>query len=505
MKPIDNLLNSITMYRLLLYFLSLLLLAAGVFSVMGILPFNLINLIISVLFIISICWATNLIFSKIYHAPTNIESVYISALILALIITPANSTTGFAFLFWASVWTMASKYIVAIGKKHIFNPVAFAVTLTSISINQAASWWIGTISMLPFVILGGLLIVKKIRRTDMVVYFFLAVSVILLISCALTSANLFTVIKQIAFDTPLLFFGFVMLTEPLTTPPTNILQSWYGVIVGILFSPQIHIGSLYTTPETALIIGNIFSYIVSPKTKLILKINQKIKIAPDIYDFIFDIDKKIIFNPGQYMEWTLTHNRPDSRGNRRYFTIASSPTENNIRIGIKFNELPSSFKKSLLSENIQNEIVASQLSGDFTLPKNPLQKCVFIAGGIGITPYRSMIKYLLDTNQKRSIILFYANRHATDIVYQDIFEQAQKNIGLKTIYILSDKKTIPPNWNGKIGHLDSQMIIDEIQDWHERIFYLSGPHSMVSEFKKTLINMDLNKNQIKTDYFPGLV
>jgi glycine betaine catabolism B len=503
MKFIDDFLNNTTMYRVVLYVLIGLLLAATVLSYFGVLPFSPFNLLVSVIFILLICWVTNLVYSKTYQAPTNIESVYITALILALIISPAKTPADFAFLFWASVWSMASKYIFAIGKKHLFNPVAVAVAITAFTVNQSASWWIGTLAMLPFTIAGGYLVVKKIRRTDMVSAFLYTAFAVVIATSFLTGHNLLTLIEQTLVESPIIFFATIMFTEPLTTPPTMILQIVYAIIVGILSSPSVHVGRFYFTPETALLAGNVFSYIVSPKIKLLLKLKDIIPVADNTYDFIFDPGRKLSFVPGQYMEWTLPHSHPDDRGNRRYFTLASSPTEKTVRIGVKINPNPSSFKKSLLDIKSNREIVATQLSGDFTLPRNPKQKLVFIAGGIGVTPFRSMIKYLIDKGEKRQIVLFYANRNVRDIAYRDVFDKAAVLLGIKTVYILSDQDHIPPGWTGRSGHINEAMIKNEVPDYKDRNFYLSGPHNMVDAFNNTLKNMGLKADQIKTDYFPG--
>jgi ferredoxin-NADP reductase len=304
-------------------------------------------------------------------------------------------------------------------------------------------------------------------------------------------------------DSPWLFFAFVILTEPLTTPPTHMLRIAYGALVGFLFAPQFHIGSVYITPEQAVLIGNILSYLVSPKAKLVLRLKEKIQLGPDLYDFIFVPQRRLAYAPGQYMEWTLGHNDPDSRGNRRYFTLASSPTETHLRLGIKFYPNSSSYKRSMLSMNGDSKIVAAQLAGDFTLPRNPHQKCVFIAGGIGITPFRSMIKYVLDTNQRRPIVLFYANRLVSEIVYKDVFDKAQTKLGIRTIYTLTDKRRVPATWNGPVGHIDARMIRREVPDFRKCLFYLSGPNAMVISFEDTLVKMGVRKAQIKKDFFPG--
>lgn len=503
-RIVDRILNTITMYRLILYYLVFLLAVAFGLSVVHILPFDPFVLLFSTGFLLAVSGVTNAIFARVYRVPANAESVYISALILALILNPAKPSHDLWFLGWAAVLAMASKFIVAINKKHIFNPVAFAVALTALAINQTATWWVGTASMLPFVVIGGILIIRKIQRFDLVASFLGSATLIVLVFSFLNGENPLAALYQTAINSPLLFFAVVILTEPLTTPPTKRLRIYYGLLVGFLFAPQFHIGPFYTTPELSILIGNAYSYLVSPKGKLVLQLKQKLRIAPDVYDFIFVPNRRFAFAPGQYMEWTLGHKDPDNRGNRRYFTLSSSPTENTLRLGVKFYPRSSSFKTSMLAMNPGTEIVAGQLAGDFTLPRPSRQKYVFIAGGIGITPFRSMLKYLVDTNQRRPITLLYSNRTADEIVYRDILDQAQRKLGIKVIYTLTDPAQVPPSWNGCTGHIDEQMIRQWVPDYRNCVFYISGPNLMVSSVKDCLVGMNVPRNHILTDFFPGL-
>ena len=495
MKRIDDFLNNITMYRLLLYVLIALNAFGAFFSFAGILPFNGFSFIISVFFLIAVSWISNSVFAGVYEAQVNTESVYISALILSLLITPPKTLHDLIFLGWAATLTTASKYILAIGKKHIFNPVAIAIFLTSIVLGSSAVWWVGTGAMLPFVIIGGFLIVRKIQREDLFISFFVSALITIFVASLLGGTLSMSIFQKIFIDFPIVFFATVMLTEPLTSPPTKKLRILYGAIVGFLFAPQIHVGTFYTTPEFALVAGNIFSYIVSPKEKLILTLKQIIPIGENLYDFIFSADKHFTCIPGQYMEWTLGHDKADDRGNRRYFTLASSPTEHEVRLGIRFNSPPSSFKKMLLAMPLGSKIAAGQRAGDFVLPSDPSQKLVFIAGGIGITPFRSMIKYLTDTKERRDIVLFYSNRTELEIVYKDVFDEAEKQIGLKTEYIVTARD----------GRLDAGKIASYVPDWRERTFYLSGPNALVDAFDETLRRMGVAASQIKTDFFPGFM
>ena len=121
------------------------------------------------------------------------------------------------------------------------------------------------------------------------------------------------------------------------------------------------------------------------------------------------------FAAGQYLEWTLPLQQADSRGNRRYFTIASAPTEETVRLGVKFAPDGSAFKRGLARLQAGDQIVASQLAGSFTLPRHRSRKLVFIAGGICITPFRSMLAELLDRRDARQIIILYGNNRSDDL------------------------------------------------------------------------------------------
>jgi ferredoxin-NADP reductase/Na+-translocating ferredoxin:NAD+ oxidoreductase RnfD subunit len=501
---IDNQLNRITMYRLVLYYLISLLVIAIFLNVLNVMTFDPFALLASVAFLLAVSLITNNIFARVFKVPANVESVYITSLILALIITPIQSYTDLWFLAWAAILANASKYIIAIHRKHLFNPAAFAVALTYFTINQSASWWVGSGPMLAFVIIGGLLVVRKLGRFDMVISFLVAAVVTIWISDLFNGKDFFQSVQQTLLYSPIMFFSFIILTEPLTSPPTRQLRIVYGALTGFLFTPQFHFDGVYITPEVAILIGNVFSYFVSSKDKLVLRLKEKSRLSPDVYEFVFSAPRRFDFVPGQYMEWTLGHPDTDSRGNRRYFTLASSPTERVLRLGVKFNAKSSSYKKAMLEMKKDTEIVAAQLAGDFVLPNDPNQKVVLVAGGIGITPFRSMIKYLLDNKQRRPITVFYTASTANDFVYKDIFDRAQSELGIKTIYSVTDNTTLPAAWKGQIGRINPQMIKSAVPDYRHSIFYISGPRGMVDSLSDILHRLGVSSFQIKTDYFAGL-
>jgi glycine betaine catabolism B len=503
-NALDALLDKITMYRLMLYYLIALLAAAAVLSMAGILHYQPLDIIASSVFLAGFCWLVSILFGRVFNVPINRDSSLITALILALIITPSTTPRGALFLAAAGGLAIASKYMLTFKRQHIFNPAAVAVVLTSFGAGDAASWWVGSTPMLPFVLVGGLLLTRKLRN-ERVIISFLATAIIgtAFYSSLASGASVLPNIQKIVFSSALFFLAFVMLIEPFTAPDTKHKQTWYGALVGLLFPPQVHFASFYMTPELALLAGNLFTFITTRRFKVMASLKQKVQLAPDTFDFILAPDRPLAFTPGQYVEWTLPHSKADSRGVRRYFTIASSPTEPDVRIGVKFYKPCSSFKRTLLGMNNGAPIAGSRLGGDFTLPRDPKRKVAFIAGGIGITPYRSMVKYLLDTNQYRDIAMLYSANTPADFAYTSVFEAARKQFGSNINYAVTRATQSTKSPFVMSGPITPELIREHIPDFAERMFYISGPHGMVMAMEAALKSLGVPRRHVKTDLFTG--
>jgi ferredoxin-NADP reductase/Na+-translocating ferredoxin:NAD+ oxidoreductase RnfD subunit len=501
MKYINKLLDTITMYRLLLYYLLALLGIAMAFGSVGVLSYSPIAIALSAAYVTFVCWVVNRLFAYLLGVPTNPESPLITGLILALIITPLASGQNIIFLSAAAGLAMASKYLLTIRGKHIFNPAAIAIVLTSLGAGDSASWWVGSMQLAPFVLVGGLLIARKIQRMQMTLTYFGAVAVATTVLAAINHTDVLATLQTTFLHSSALFLGFVMLTEPRTSPTRLAEQRWYAIVTGVLFPPQLHIFGLFSTPELTLVVGNIFSYIVSTKAAVLLRLKGVVRWGA-VTDLVFSSDQALAYAPGQYLEFTLPHAKPDSRGSRRYFTLASSPTEDTLHIGVKFTPHGSTFKQAFANMHETTPFSAGQLGGDFTLPRDASQKLAFIAGGIGITPFRSMMKYLLDTNDPRVVTLLYAEKTAKNLAYTDVFEQARQSLDITTTYVLSEQTDQLPT-HGVSGTITQSLIAATIPDYAERLFYLSGPHAMVSTIKEQLLLLGVKRHQIKTDFFPG--
>jgi ferredoxin-NADP reductase/Na+-translocating ferredoxin:NAD+ oxidoreductase RnfD subunit len=491
MSYLDTLLNRITMYKLVEYGLLALIIIAELLSLTGVLSLPAGGMALTTGLLFATCYASNWLLARLYGVASNNESSIITALILACIL-PATSTLSRGInVVLCGLIAIASKYIIAIHAKHIFNPAAFGAAVSGVAGLAFATWWIGTPVMAGFVIVFGIAILRKIHRAGLFVSFFVASVAMTIVVSLVHSSSAGSMLHSVLLSGPLLFLGFLMLTEPGTTPPVKYYQILYGFIVGLLFAAQLHIGNQSITPEIALIIGNIFAYSVSFRRRLRMKLISKEPVGAHAYTFTFEPDQPFMFRAGQYMEWTLPHKHLDWRGNRRTFSIASSPGASTVQLGMNIYEPGSSFKNALTQLTPGDHLFAGNLAGDFTLPSDTSTKLVWIAGGIGITPFRSMARYLQDTKQKRDISLLYIVTDSTTPPYKADFEAARS-------------AGVQPTYMSRSGEgLTAEVLKTTVPDYSSRSYYISGSPDLVTSSKKMLTTAGIPRSRIKTDFFSG--
>jgi len=219
--------------------------------------------------------------------------------------------------------------------------------------------------------------------------------------------------------------------------------------------------------------------------------------AKNIITFWFQSEKPIDYIAGQFIEVTLRHANPDERGIKHWFTLSSSPTDAPlVSITTKFAERSSSFKMKLHSLKPGDEVLISEPMGDFVLPKDSSVPLVFVAGGIGITPFHSITKWLHDTKQERDITFLYSVATEHEIVFQDLFE----HYGMKRIIVINKPQG---KWDGETGRLTGRRILELTQPAKDALLYISGPEPMVEGLNKELETLGVAKSQLVGDFFPG--
>ncbi len=501
MNKIDEILNNLTMYRLLVYGLGGLAALGVVFAFMGRLSSTPTELVVSLFLFVSSAYLTDRAFGRFLHVPTNMESSLITGLILFLIISPAHSlSTGLAIVLGGAV-SSASKFILSWNGKHIFNPAAFAAALLSLTGLAATTWWIGSSIFWPFTMLLGLAVVRKIRRFPLVATFVATTIVLQFAQFVDDHQPLALGMKHALIASPLIFLATIMLTEPATMPPRRNTQLLFAIGIAGLYVTSWAVGPFVVYPEVALLVGNAFAFMVSPKFRVRLRLKEIQKISDQVYNYIFQPDHRFNFLPGQFMEWTLAGVPYDSRGNRRTFTIASSPTESEVQLGVKYYEPASTYKSSFSSLRTGDIVYASQLAGNFTMKGKEAEKLVFVAGGIGITPFRSMVKYLTDKNTQSDITLLYIVSDPREFAYLREFREAAR-VGIRLVPIVTRAYDNLPAGviNAKVT---AELLAKLVPDHGERTFYVSGPSVMVDGTKHYLRQLGVSRRNIVTDHFSG--
>lgn len=488
------------MYRLVVYVLSVFIGLGVVFAFMGRMSFSPTELVASVAILAVSAFLTDKLLSIIFKVPTNSESWIITVLIMALVIQPADSMAGALALVAAGGVSSASKFLIGWNNRHIFNPAAFGAAVVSLTGLQTTTWWIGSSAFWPFTLLLGLAVVRKVRRGWLFMTFMVVALGMQVLLFTLHGQPIAEGMKGALIASPLFFLATIMLTEPATMPPRRNEQLVFASLAAVLYVTAFEAGPFIVYPEVALLLANIYAFMVAPKFRVELTLQQIQKVSDNVYNYIFRPDRRFAFIPGQYMEWTLPHVAFDSRGNRRTLTIASSPTEEVVQLGIKYHAPSSAFKARLSTLHVGDRIFASQLAGNFTLPAQTDRKLAFIAGGIGITPFRSMVKYVVDSGRARDIVLLYIVSDPAELAYRELFTEAEA-VGVRFMPILTNPTT--PTDGLLQAKFDQSLIQRIVPDFAERTFYISGPSMMVDAGKRYLRNLGVKHRNIKTDHFSG--
>ena len=220
-------------------------------------------------------------------------------------------------------------------------------------------------------------------------------------------------------------------------------------------------------------------------------------VAHNIRSFWFQPEKPVRYTAGQFTEIYLPHENADARGIKRWFTLSSSPTDEMVSITTKFaSHQGSTFKQHLAKLEPGTPLKLADPMGDFVLPKDKTIPLVFVAGGMGITPMYSMIKWLNDTGEKRNIHLIYAVTEEDEMAFVPLF----KEYGLKFTPVV---KQPVGEYQGETGSINVDRILQIAPGDDRTMYYLSGPEPMVEAFFKEFPSKGVPEDRLVTDYFPG--
>ncbi len=230
---------------------------------------------------------------------------------------------------------------------------------------------------------------------------------------------------------------------------------------------------------------------------------SKQEIAKDTYTFFFERPQDFEFLPGQYNRWTLPITATDGRGSSRFFTISSSPLEKKS-LTVTTKIIQSDFKKALVQLKENDEIKIFGPMGNFILDETNTTPRVFIAGGIGITPYHSMITYAAANNLTIPLTLFVSFSTPEEMVFfEELKTIEEQHANMTIVYTITKPEESQTEWNGEKGRITQELIKKYVPSFNELLFYVVGPPPMEEATTQLLKDMQVPQGNILTEAFTG--
>lgn len=229
------------------------------------------------------------------------------------------------------------------------------------------------------------------------------------------------------------------------------------------------------------------------------KLIKKKQVSQDAHSFYFERPRDFDFIPGQYVKIVLDILNQDERGVSRFFSISSSPTEHNF-ITITTRIIKSSFKKTLVNLSSGDHVSIRGPHGSFTLEEEDTRPKIFLTGGIGITPFRSMSVYAHDKKIKTLITLIASFSTVEDLIFHEELNNI-KNENFK--FVVTVTHTEQTSWNGETGRIDAEMLRKYIAKIKNSVYYIAGPESLVDAMAELVRSLGVSEENIRTENFPG--
>ena len=230
---------------------------------------------------------------------------------------------------------------------------------------------------------------------------------------------------------------------------------------------------------------------------------NRVEVAEGTIAFHFEKPTGFDFKPGQSADLTLP-NPPetDAEGNVRTFSIASAPFEDQLMFATRMRD--TAFKRSLKKMPLGTVVKMDSAMGSFTLHKNSAKPAVFLAGGIGVTPFSSIVRQADHDRAPHKLYLFYSNRRPEDAPFVEVLQNLEKtNPQFRFIATMTEMRRSKKTWNGETGRIDQEMLSKYLNELRGPIYYVAGPPALVSEMRKMLVASGVDEDDIRSDEFSG--
>jgi len=502
---LDRVTGLLTMYKLVLFVLIAVGVNALVLSLLGQLAYDPLSVVVSALVALVFTNASGWLAAKIARVTPHLVSSFITGLLVFFVMQPKLDPLGLAGIALAGTVAGASKYLLAVRGRHVFNPAALGAIVPTLIVFTTfigmsfGVWWVGTPLLQPIIVLGAFLVLYRTQRLVVGVTF-VVLAALFASAVAITGGQEpGAAIQQVLLQSPILFFAGFMFSEPLTLPPRRWQQLVEAVVVAFLFAVPLPIGPVSNSPLFALLVGNLLAFFFGQRRGIRLDYLGKRQLGATTWELSFQPARPVRFLPGQYMELTIPHRRADFRGSRRYFSISSAPTdEGPITFAITVPSKSSSFKQALLDLEPGAVVRGTGVGGDFALPKDASEPLLLVAGGIGITPFASQLAHATERGDKRDVVVVYATSTPGPLPYAELLEKS----GARVVLFGPSPEHLPAGWQyGGEGRVTGERLASSVPDAARRRAFVSGPPALVTDLRKALHSQGAKR--VHSDYFSG--
>jgi len=234
-----------------------------------------------------------------------------------------------------------------------------------------------------------------------------------------------------------------------------------------------------------------------------VKLKCKREIAEGTMAFHFEKPEGFVYKAGQFANCTLINPaETDAEGNSRVFSLASAPYENELMVATRMRD--TAFKRVLKTMEPGMEVMMNAPHGSFTLHNNQSVPAVFLTGGIGVTPVRSIVLQAIHDKLSHRIIVFYSNRKPEDAAFlDDLRESHAANPNYTFVGTMTQMEKSSREWHGETGVISKAMLLKVIEDLTLPIYYIDGPPAMVKAMRQMLNEAGVDDDNIRTEEFSG--
>ena len=235
----------------------------------------------------------------------------------------------------------------------------------------------------------------------------------------------------------------------------------------------------------------------------VTKLKGREEVAEQTMAFRFEKPARWTFTAGQFLDLTLLDpSQTDAEGNIRSFSIASSPQDETLMIATRMRD--TAFKRVLKTMPLGSAVKIEGPSGDLTIHEDGKRTAVFLAGGIGITPFRSIVFHAAKEKLPHRILLFYSNHRPEDAPFLDELQALEKeNPNYKLIASMTEMEKSSRSWQGEAGRIDKAMLARYLKDAIAPIYYVAGPPEMVKGLHATIKEAGAEDADIRVEEFSG--